>query len=120
MRTIRNECIAFFDVDDTLVMWDETDTPTVSIVDPHTGITMHLEANKNNITLMKEKKSRGFTIVVWSAGGYAWAEAVIKALNLNIYVDFVMSKPHTYVDDLDVAKWFPNRVWLDPKRRYKS
>jgi len=119
MKTIKSELIAFFDVDDTLIMWSGS-FDFVTIVDPHTGVRMEVSTNRNNITLLKEKASRGFKVIVWSQGGYAWAEAVVKALGLESQVDYVMSKPTTYVDDLTVNTWFPQRVWLDPKRRYKS
>ena len=46
-------------------------------------------------------RSRDHTIVVWSAGGYKWAEAAVKALGLTKFVDVVMCKPSWIYDDLD-------------------
>lgn len=89
-----------FDVDDTLVMW--------SIPERWQGETIDIECrgyinvvvpNKHNIQLLKKMAMRGHAIVVWSAGGADWAEAVVKALALEEYVEVVSGKPQYYIDD---------------------
>jgi FMN phosphatase YigB (HAD superfamily) len=89
----------FFDVDDTLVMWDENlEGSTVCIeCDGHIN---HMVRNEGNIEELKRHKSRGVNIIVWSKGGYYWAEKVVHALGLDDYVDVVMTKPICYYDDL--------------------
>ncbi len=53
-----------------------------------------------HVKLLKAYKTQGYTVIVWSAQGYEWAQAAVNALNLNNIVDFKMSKPLKYVDDL--------------------
>src|ERR1700677_2822537 len=94
MKIINKESTVFFDVDDTLVMWKEQKGPTakITIVEPHYGDEVLLTPHSGHIKILKDRKARGSFIVVWSAGGYAWAEAVVKALNLEEYVYLVMKK----------------------------
>jgi hypothetical protein len=92
---------AFFDVDDTLVMWDIpegieiNDDRLVSI--NCKGIEDRLFPNKHNIELLKKFSARGHSVVVWSGGGADWAEAVVDALGLNQYVDAVMNTSHNTI-----------------------
>lgn len=123
MRTLKTEKLIFIDVDDTLIMWswpEEANEKTIKYKDPYSNKRFEVLPNRPNITLLKEKAFRGFTIIVWSAGGYAHAEAVVEALGLASYVAFIMSKPTAYVDDKDVSEWFPRRIYLKSDVRYKE
>lgn len=123
MKTIKTEKLIFIDVDDTLIMWTwskKYNEQTIRYKDPYSSKSIEVLPNKPNITILKEKASRGYTVCVWSAGGYEHAASVIKALRLCSYVDYVMSKPAAYVDDKDVSHWFPRRVYLNYNVRYKS
>jgi len=96
---------ACFDVDDTLVMWEipngfEEDLVTIQCRD----YIELLAPNKYNINHLKKLAKRGHAIVVWSAGGSDWAEAVVKALELEDFVEVVMSKPHYLIDDMPSIK----------------
>jgi len=71
-----------------------------------------LTPHNGHIKILKDRKARGSFIVVWSAGGYAWANAVVKALGLEEYVDLVMTKPHAYVDDKQAAEIMGERIYL--------
>lgn len=100
---VPNNKTAYFDVDDTLLMWNIPEgTPENELV----GVSYVPEfieyglPNKHNIDLLKKMKRRGHSVVVWSAGGSDWAEAVVQALRLEKYVDAVMPKPDYYIDDL--------------------
>jgi hydroxymethylpyrimidine pyrophosphatase-like HAD family hydrolase len=84
MYVLTSDKTVFFDVDDTLVIWEGTSYR------PH---------NKH-IELLKRFVERGQPVVVWSAGGYEWAERVVKELNLEGLVTAVMAKPQWWVDDL--------------------
>ncbi len=102
MRVINQESTIFIDVDDTLVMWGKSGVigkDLIEITDPHYGKVETLAPHKGHIKVLKDRKARGSFIVVWSAGGFAWAEAVITALGLTDYVDLIMTKPHIYIDD---------------------
>lgn len=124
MQVINKENVIFFDVDDTLVLWDhglklpEEMNQLVEIVDPHDNKTVFLKPHKPHIKLMKNHKSRGTVIVVWSQGGYQWAKAVIETLGLTEYVDFVMSKPRAYVDDLPSEAWMKERIFIKPESKW--
>lgn len=103
-----------FDCDDTLVMWHLDDkSKNIPIESPYEkGLTYFLTPHEKHIRLMKDYKARGFTIVVWSAGGVEWAETVVKALKLEEYVDAVFTKPCRYVDDLKCNEWMGNQVYI--------
>lgn len=96
---------AYFDVDDTLVMWEipegfQEDLVTVVCRD----YAELLAPNKHNIKLLKKMAARGHSVIVWSAGGADWAEAVVKALELEDYVHVVTGKPTYWIDDLQNPK----------------
>lgn len=122
MKTIKNEKTIFVDIDDTLVMWSwkGINESTITYKDPYSNQEFEVLPNIPNINLLKEKHKRGYTVVVWSQGGYAHAAAVIKALKLCSKVDYVMTKPSAYIDDKVVCEWFPKRIWLPPHVRYKQ
>ncbi len=120
MKTIASEKTVMIDVDDTLVMWDECTKREINFKDPYSGELLTAWVNENNVRLLKEKARRGYTVIVWSLGGYAHAAAVVKALKLQKYVDVCMTKPSCYIDDMPVCAWFPARVYLKPNIRYKG
>ncbi len=110
----------FFDVDDTLVMWNQApDSPEMVKLPLLDGHVEPLVIHQSHIKQLKDHKARGHYVVVWSAGGWEWALAVVKALGLENYVDEVMDKPHWYYDDCKVTEWMPdcNRVYFET---YKS
>lgn len=132
MKVIENENCLFFDVDDTLVMWgsqyvkedDNGNLNTVSIASPFYTPSMYattspiyqLVPHTKHIQYLKDSKQKNKnTIVVWSAGGWQWAEAVVKALGIEEYVDCVMSKPHAYVDDLNCKEFMGTRIYKEFK-----
>lgn len=118
-KIIRSEQIVMWDIDDTLVMWDSP-IKDIYIVNPHDKKTECLTKHELHIKYLKEHKSRGFTNIIWSAGGYEWAEVVINALELNDYVDLIISKPVKFFDDLPANEVLVNRVYLDYKPVDKS
>lgn len=94
-----SEITVYFDVDETLVMWVENENRFVP--------------NEKHILALKRHHLRGHTVVVWSAGGSTWAQGVVEGLGIEEHVDYVLSKPHWYYDDLTVDKFMPemNRVY---------
>lgn len=107
-----NQLVAY-DCDETLVMWNKGELYSIPIDDPFIkGIINFVQPNEKHIELMKKHKARGFTVIVWSAQGVEWAEAVVKALKLEEFVDAVFSKPSAYVDDLPVTEWIGPRVYI--------
>lgn len=129
MIILKNENCIFFDCDSTLVMWpgdkgfDEAkvkvlvETPDIAILQ-NSGISSvwELAPHKEHIDyLKKSKKFNKNTIVVWSAGGWDWALNVVKALELEEYVDAVMAKPVKYVDDLPCKEFMGERIYKEFK-----
>lgn len=121
MKIIENENAVFFDVDDTLLMWDnkhknEDQSNTVTVTD-YSGFTVNLVPHDRHIQYLKDSKIKNQnTIVVWSAGGWQWAKACVEALGLEEYVDAVMAKPERYVDDLDCKQFMGIRIYKDMKK----
>lgn len=121
MRVHKNEHVTPFDVDKTLILpYDpESKNPWVWVYDAVTNSKIKMTSHMPNIRLLKEEHHRGSHIIVWSRGGYEWAEAVIEALGLEKYVSDVYTKPYVYFDDLDVKEWMNQRVYLAPDAKYK-
>lgn len=98
MKRIDNQIIHVFDVDETLVMWDETSyTSNQAIVDE-----------------LIKAHHRGHFVIVHSAGGVDWAERIVKELGLVSFVDVVMKKASWYWDDKDANEWM-QRCYRDGK-----
>ncbi len=121
MRVLRNDMIAFFDCDDTLVGWGKPEHVDngnfVEIICD--GIKESHWILKENVEAIKLHKTRGHQIVVWSAGGHKWAEAVVRALDLTDFVDLVCCKPQWLYDDLQPEKFLP-RAKLAPKNECQT
>jgi len=101
---------AFFDCDDTLVMWDLPEDMNLNddrlITVSCRGHNERLLPNEHNIDLLRKFARRGHAIVVWSGGGSDWCEAVVKALGLEEFVHVITGKPNYYIDDqADPRKW---------------
>lgn len=108
-----------FDVDDTLVIWDwkELDPEGIKLIkveDPEGKCFQLVMPHDRHIELMKQFKARGHTVVVWSQGGWSWAESVVKALGVEHAVDIIMDKPNWYVDDLPSSAFMGSPIYLDP------
>jgi hypothetical protein len=85
-----------FDVDETLVRFDETGNIRV-----HKG---HVEALKNHWR-------RGHHVKVHSKGGSLWARCIVDLLRLNKYVHEITNKTSWYYDDIPADQW-KERVYL--------
>jgi phosphoserine phosphatase len=117
MKIIENESVIFCDIDDTLTMWQDTDD-AVWVRCPHYGEKYKLAVNRGNLKILKDRKARGSFIVVWSAGGYAWANAVVQALGIEKYVDQIMSKPIGYIDDRPAEKILGEHIYIPHNSGY--
>lgn len=56
--------------------------------------------NQSVAKLAKDKKDQGMDVILWSARGRAYAEAVAKKHGLEDCFTFIVSKPGFIVDDL--------------------
>lgn len=116
MQVIENDNLVMFDVDDTLIKWSDLygqpHGKAIPIVDPNDNSTNYLTPHLKHISLVRKYKGRGMFVVVWSAAGFKWAEAVVKALNLEDCVSLICSKPTKFVDDLPAQEILGTRVFL--------
>lgn len=114
MIYIDTEPTAYFDVDDTLVLWIEPGQPgDIYVTDPFDGVTVLLKRHKKHIAALKALKDQKHTIVVWSAAGAVWAKAVVEALELVPFVDLVITKPHKAFDDLPAEQGICTTTYLE-------
>lgn len=114
MRVISQEAVVVIDIDETLVMWGKAkkNEKVIHITCPYGHQQETLRPHKGHIKVLKDRHARGAYIIVWSAGGYQWANAVVKALGLEQYVNQVMTKPCMYVDDKEAADILGERLYL--------
>lgn len=123
MIAIQGTDFSYFDVDDTLVSWDMPgygdgdSSRAVAFTDPSSGATWLLTPIEKTIEALKQCKLAGSTIVVWSAGGWDWAQEVVKTLGLEAYVDLVTSKPNRFYDDLPANEILGTRYDLRDKEK---
>ena len=113
---LSKETTVGIDIDDTLVLWQK---PTkkdkhefINFTCPYTKTIHNLKPHKGHIELLKKYKKRNLGVIVWSAGGAMWAKEVVIKLNLEKYVDLIITKPSRYVDDLEISEWAGNRVYI--------
>lgn len=112
---VKDKPIVFFDVDDTLVLWNQhvTEENEHLIVEDIYELVLKHEPHVEKV---KEFKLRGHTVVVWSQGGSEWAEKVVNALGLRQFVDIIMPKPYWFFDDLPASAFMDEskRTWKSP------
>jgi phosphoserine phosphatase len=142
MLTLKCNQPTYFDVDDTLVKWNmgrAGDPGVIAITCPASRTkrtydeigaaegaselvetecsvgewTEYLVPHKKHIDQLKMHKARGHTIIVWSAGGWEWADAVVKALGLTQYVDLCIEKPMWAYDDLQPNEFIKTSYYKD-------
>jgi len=101
--------VAYFDVDDTLVEWEESGEGDDRIAIQMGNYWSHKKVIRIHVEELIRQKKSGTHIVVWSAGGSKWAEACVKALKIEEYVDVILTKPDRIYDDKDPLEWMPNR-----------
>ena len=116
MHVLRDKkSVVTFDVDDTLIMWNKPGEQSVTVTLPgEDGFTETFTPHADHIQMLKDfKKVCRYTVVVWSQSGHDWAEAVVKALEIEDYVDLVMSKPSRHVDDLPSNLWMGQHIYKE-------
>jgi len=107
MRVELNRNVIVYDVDDTLILWDEkskdlrADTEgRLIVICPYTGKPYSFLVHERHVEFLQREKKKGSFVIVWSRSEGAWAEAVCNALGIQDYVDIAMAKPSKYVDDV--------------------
>lgn len=119
MKVFSNSPVSFFDVDNTLVMFDEYKEVPGKKVDiiTNNGEIITLTVHTEHIEILKQLKNRGYTIVIWSAGGSNWAEKVIMSLGIENYIDLIIPKPQSIFDDLELSEFLPGSRYIN-KNKY--
>ena len=87
----------YCDVDETLVFWNRPKCIHSIVVEGYI-----LLPNVKQIAKLREHSENGAEIVVWSGGGQAWAQTVVRALQLETIVALCLTKPDIMYDDLRV------------------
>ena len=106
MLKVNNDNIIAFDVDDTLITFENKENCELIEISSLDGrYKDYARPLKKHIDMVKNSKVRGHYVVVWSQGGVNWAEAVVKALHLEEFVDLIMCKPSWLVDDIPPNEW---------------
>lgn len=111
MLVINNENTVFIDIDETLVMHNESNKD-LYVTCPYSFIVEELTVHSDHVKQLIKNKARGYYIVVWSHAGHKWAEAVIKAMGLSDCVDLIITKPSKIIDDNEPNQFLANRVYL--------
>lgn len=120
MKVIENENTVFFDVDYTLIYhkeWLEGDqrkhcpVDLEAFYDKRVNQTLFFTRSQQHITLLKQCVARGRTVIVWSNNGHYWAKMIVKLLEIDCLIEYVMCKPSMYVDD-KTANDFMQHVYL--------
>jgi len=101
------EDFIYFDVDETIILHQDKKykkLKKIKIRDPYDPTLVHtVSIHKSHVYWLKIMARRGSKIVVWSAGGRPWAQAVVDALGLNEFVSFCLGKPNAIYDDEPVV-----------------
>jgi len=107
----------FFDVDDTLIMWDHKISDNfrlIKVEDPNMpGHMMTFLPHLSHINLLKRNYNQGRIVIVWSAAGSKWASTIVKALKIEEFVTLILEKPKMYCDDTPIEHWAPQRIYLN-------
>lgn len=115
-----DEKVVYFDVDDTLLMWEGNHTQPgkgkLAVKDPLDGTIHYLYPHLDHIRLVKHFYNRDYYVIVHSASGGKWAKAAVEILGLEDYVHQTLAKPLKYVDDLNSTEWMGNRVYINYKK----
>lgn len=107
------ELSIMFDVDQTLILWDQPkNSKNIGITRVETGRINKVTPHTEHIELLKQHHYRGYHVTVWSASGTTWALAVVDALGLTGYVDEVRTKPLKFVDDLQADEVLGTRIYI--------
>jgi len=114
MKTIRNDKVIMYDVDETLIHWynpgDDEKAP-IAIGEEVFWVNIY------EVERLKKSHEIGYTIIVWSQSGWEWVERVCEALEITKYVTIGMTKPLFFIDDIPLKFWTKrlkpkeNREW---------
>lgn len=103
--------VAYIDVDDTIIQWNCSTVEAGHLLLQGPDTSFIVRPIEQHITLIKELRTVGWQIVVWSQGGSDHAERVVKLLGIENLVDLIVSKPTVYVDDIPFEQQCIKRIY---------
>jgi hypothetical protein len=117
---IASEQVIMWDVDQTLVIHGSVPkgAKCVLITCPYSGKQEYLRVHEAHVKIVRDRHARGATNIVWSHGGYRWAQAVVQALGLEPYVAQIMSKPCMWVDDSSAKSVLGTHMYIPINDNY--
>lgn len=123
LNTLKFDNVAYFDVDDTLLIYqkdlssDRYHELFELSIPGRELFTAMVAPHHEHVQRVKEHKAWGNGVVVWSRSGYEWAEAAVKALGLEQYVDVCLAKPMYYYDDKPCCKILGEHRFLNERKK---
>lgn len=103
---LKNDNVTCVDVDDTLLLMNyPPEYDHLAIDFTNNGRTERVLPHHKHIKCIKQLKLRGHAVVIWSAGGWDWSNAVAIELGLDDDADIIMCKPKWLIDDLPPNEW---------------
>lgn len=118
MKINKAELCVACDIDNTLIMHRQRkiDDMVVLVTDPYDGDKKYFSVHQEHLKLIKDYHKRGYQITVWSHNGWAWAEAVCIALDIQDIVYEVRTKFIKHVDDTEADIILGPRVYIPESR----
>lgn len=124
MLVLQNDKVAMTDIDDTLIIWSHT-AKRLGIEDRFVQEAREFSLNGvaslsgmpnlEMIEFLHNLKAQGITLVAWSHAGYAWADYILKELQIDHLFDVVLTKPYLLLDDKPVEHLGTN-TWIGPSK----
>lgn len=116
-KRLTNEKLLYIDTDETLAVWDQDsyaeDVPEVTV--NCYGVDASLQPHLANIKVIRKFHKLGYGIIIWSATGAEWAEAVSKAVGIDDLVTLYLTKPRYHMDDRPAPEWMGENVFRSSK-----
>ena len=100
-----------FDVDETLI--GVGGPRKITFFNPNCSVYETTTVHEEHVEELIRLKKDGHSIIVWSMSGAEYAKNVVKALEIEEFVDVVADKPIEYFDDMKVGwEWMSIRKYL--------
>lgn len=112
MKKPKTDNTLWCDVDNTLVAFCHQDHFRSIKVDYY-GVVKYVKPLHKNIDFLKSLDARGYTILVHSGNGVAWANEIVKALQLEDYVYDTFTKPIKILDNDENDNWMPRPLNIE-------
>lgn len=127
MLFVEGDNTIYFDVDNTLIMWDppvgdprivhlpslhKVYVGTLGKSDITTPDTVEVIPHLHHLEMIKRHKQLGNTVIVWSKSGPRWARNVVEFFELQEYVDLCIGKPSCFYDDLRAEEFMVDRRYI--------